>query len=229
MAVLGLIGGGFIRVGAQESARRDQGAEVTYDVSQPMRVSLNLYDGQGQIVRSLLCGAPRQKGTQREFWDGRNQAGQPVPPGDYDWKVLAMPGRLKTEHLLTVGTNYPDPSPDPLQEAEHYRLVAPGTHGGPTAVAADESGIYIGAGCTENIENYLVKLSPDGKRRLWSKASACNGRRRAAPGPVPSRLSRSASYTHKSPEGCLPEAGFPRGMFRCRQQQCQQEEETRKN
>ena len=169
IAVLGLIGGGFSRVGAQESARRDQGAEVTYDVSQPMRVSLNLYDGQGQIVRSLLCGAPRQKGTQREFWDGRDQAGQPVPPGDYAWKVLAMPGRLKTEHLLTVGTNYPDPSPDPMQEAEHYRLVAPGTHGGPTAVAADESGIYIGAGCTENIENFLVKLSPDGKHRLWSK------------------------------------------------------------
>ena len=56
IAVLGLIGGGFSRVGAQESARRDQGGEVTYDLSQPMRVSLNLYDGQGQIVRSLLCG-----------------------------------------------------------------------------------------------------------------------------------------------------------------------------
>ncbi|MEI6503080.1 MAG: pyruvate formate lyase family protein, partial [Armatimonadota bacterium] len=43
------------------------------------------------------------------------------------------------------------------------------TRGGPTAVVADESGVYIGAACTENIENYVVKISPDGSRRLWSK------------------------------------------------------------
>ena len=92
-----------------------------------------------------------------------------MPPGEYSWKLLAMPGRLETEFLLTAATNYPDPAPDRMQEAEHYRLVAPGTHGGPIAVAADESGVYIGAACTENIENYLVKLSPDGSRRLWSK------------------------------------------------------------
>ena len=155
--------------GQAVAATLDAGAELQYQLSRPMRVSVNVYDAKGEIVRSLLCGAPRKKGTQREFWDGLDQAGKPVPPGEYSWKVLAMPGRLKTEYLLTVGTNYPDPSPDPMQEAEHYRLVAPGTHGGPTAVAADESGIYIGAGCTENIENFLVKLSPDGKRRLWSK------------------------------------------------------------
>lgn len=145
------------------------GTTIQYRLSEPMRVSLNLYDGQGQIVRSLLCGAPRRKGKQCEFWDGRDQAGQPLAPGEYSWKLLAMPGRLKTEYLLTVGANYPDPDPDPANEAEHFRAVAPGTHGGPTAVAADESGIYVGASCTENIENYLIKLSPDGKRRLWWK------------------------------------------------------------
>lgn len=147
----------------------DQGAEVDYSLARPMRVSLNVYDSKGEIVRSLLCGAPRQKGAQREFWDGLDQAGNPVPAGEYSWKLLAMPGRLKTEYLLTAASNYPDPAPDPMQELGHYRLVAPGTHGGPIAVAADESGVYIGAACTENVENYLVKLSPDGSRRLWSK------------------------------------------------------------
>jgi len=155
--------------GGEPAAARGQGAEVLYNLARPMRVSLNLYDARGQIVRSLLCGAPRPAGRQREFWDGRDQSGRPVPPGEYAWKVLAMPGRLKTEYLLTVGTNYPDPKADPLREAEQFREVAPGTHGGPTAVAADSTGVYIGASCTENIENFLVKLSLDGKTRLWSK------------------------------------------------------------
>ena len=155
--------------GQAAAAPLDAGAEVPYELARPMRVSLNVYDSKGEIVRSLLCGAPRKKGAQREFWDGLDQAGNPVPAGEYSWKLLAMPGRLKTEYLLTAATNYPDPVPDPMRELEHYRLVAPGTHGGPIAVAADESGVYIGASCTENIENYLVKISPDGSRRLWSK------------------------------------------------------------
>ena len=155
--------------GFAAAAPLDAGAELEYQLSRPMRVSINVYDSKGEIVRSLLCGAPRQKGTQREFWDGRDGEGNPLPPGEYCWKLLAMPGRLKTEYLLTAASDYPDPAPNPLQELEHYRLVAPGTHGGPIAVAADESGVYIGASCTENIENYLVKISPDGSRRLWSK------------------------------------------------------------
>ncbi|MBE7500464.1 MAG: hypothetical protein HS113_09205 [Verrucomicrobiales bacterium] len=147
----------------------EPGQAITYTLSRPMRVSLNIYDQQGQIVRSLLHGAPRPAGLQREFWDGRDQSGKPLPPGEYAWKTLAMPGRLKTEFLCTVGANYPDPEPDPARETEQFREVAPGTHGGPTAVAADASGVYVGASCTENIENYLVKVSHDGKKRLWSK------------------------------------------------------------
>jgi len=167
--VLALAGCRSNDVGESSGPGGQQGAGITYRLSRPMRVSLNLYDAQGEMVRSLLCGAPRQEGRQREFWDGLDQAGKPLPPGEYSWKLLAMPGRLKTEYLLTAGANYPDPVPDRMQEAEHYRLVAPGTHGGPTAVAADASGIYVGASCTENIENYLIKISPDGRRRLWSK------------------------------------------------------------
>ncbi|MFM9194796.1 MAG: FlgD immunoglobulin-like domain containing protein, partial [Planctomycetia bacterium] len=159
----------FSLAGPAAAAPPADGADISYQLDRPMRVSINVYDSKGEIVRSLLSGAPRQQGQHRERWDGRDREGNPVPPGDYSWKLLAMPGRLKTEYLLTAATNYPDPAPDRMQETEHYRLVAPGTHGGPIAVAADESGVSIGASCTENIENYLVKLSPDGSRRLWSK------------------------------------------------------------
>ena len=70
----------------------DSGAELKYQLSRPMRVSINLYDAEGELVRSLLCGAARQAGGQREFWDGLDQDGNPLPPGEYSWKLLAMPG-----------------------------------------------------------------------------------------------------------------------------------------
>ena len=111
-------------------------AEIPFTLYKPMRVSVNVYDSKGAIVRSLLCGAPRQKGRQREFWDGRDQAGNPLPAGEYSWKLLAMPARLKTEYLLTAATNYLDSAPEPMQETEHFLLVSPGTHGGPIAMAA---------------------------------------------------------------------------------------------
>jgi len=144
------------------------GASIAYHLERSMRVSINVYDADGQIVRALMNGAPRGAGAQTEFWDGRDRAGQPLPAGQYTWKSLAMPGKLRTEYLLTAGTNFPDPvEPEPAMEL--FRAVAPGTHGGPTAVVEDTTGVYIGAACTENIENYLVKLSPDGSKRLWWK------------------------------------------------------------
>jgi hypothetical protein len=143
-----------------------EGAEISYQLKKAMRVSINIYDEKGQIVRQLMNGAPRKAGTQKEIWDGRGQDGQPLPAGQYSWKILGMPGKLQTKFLLTAGTNYPDPEPDATHE--QYREIAPGCHGGPAAVCADDTGIYIGASCTENIENYLIKLSPDGKKRFWS-------------------------------------------------------------
>ena len=68
--------------GFAAAAPLDAGAELEYQLSRPMRVSINVYDSKGEIVRSLLCGAPRQKGTQREFWDGRDGEGNPLPPGE---------------------------------------------------------------------------------------------------------------------------------------------------
>ena len=143
-----------------------EGAEISYQLKKAMRVSINIYDGKGQIVRQLMNGVPRKAGSQKETWDGRGQDGQPLPAGEYSWKMLGMPGKLQTKFLLTAGTNYPDPALDVTRE--QYRDIAPGCHGGPAAVCADDSGVYIGASCTENIENYLIKLSPDGKKRIWS-------------------------------------------------------------
>ena len=43
-----------------------------------------------------------------------------------------------------------------------------GHNSSPFGVAVDESGIYVAANTTENIETCLLKMTPDGKSRLWS-------------------------------------------------------------
>ncbi|MBE7500469.1 MAG: hypothetical protein HS113_09230 [Verrucomicrobiales bacterium] len=141
--------------------------EIHYELGQASRVSLVITDPQGGIVRELLHGAPRAAGPQVELWDGRDHGDRSLPPGSYGWKLLARPQPLRSEYLLTLGNNYPDaPRGSSVPNPDYLR--APGSHGGPTAVAADAEGFYVGASCGEGLENVIVKLSHDGRRRLWS-------------------------------------------------------------
>ena len=144
---------------ARQSVADVPGA-IEYELKSAGKLSAAIYDSSGQIVRELLHAVPRSGGKHVEAWDQLDNLGQPVPAGRYTWKLLCTEG-LKATYLMNVGSNYPE---DP----KVWSNRAPGTHGGPAMVAADASGIYIGAGCTENIENMLVKLSPDGSKRLWS-------------------------------------------------------------
>jgi hypothetical protein len=136
-----------------------RGARIDYTLASKGRVSMIITDAQGKIVRELLHGAPRAAGRQAEIWDGLNDQGLPAPAGTYRYKLLGTPG-FKAEYLMTVGNNYP--------QGNHYRELSPGSHHGSRSVAIDETGIYVGAGQTENIEDMMVKMSLDGSQRLWS-------------------------------------------------------------
>lgn len=136
----------------------DQGA-VTFDTTSPGRVSINIYDSTGAIIKELLHAAPCDTGSHTVYWDGTDRAGKSAGAGDYRWRMLCT-GGLKTEYLTNLGTNFPG--------GGEWRAQAPGSHGAPHCVAVDETGIYIAARGTENIEDFMVKLSRDGKTRLWS-------------------------------------------------------------
>jgi hypothetical protein len=140
-----------------------KGGRISYVLNTRGRVSLLISDASGRRVRELLKAAPRGAGRQVEVWDGLDDQGQPVPAGTYTWKLLSTPG-FKAEYITALGTNYP--------VGVHYNDIGAGTGVGPRAVIADDTGIYIGAGKTENIDNALFKMSLDGKTRLWSAMHA---------------------------------------------------------
>ena len=134
---------------------------IRYRLAAAGNVSLAVYDARGALVRELLRATPQPPGDHAVEWDGRDRSGKPASPGTYGWKLLETRG-LQAEYLLSVGSNYP-------VGTSLSSSGGPGTHLSPFAAASDGTGVYVGALSTENIESGLIKLSPDGKSRLWSQ------------------------------------------------------------
>ena len=143
-----------------EATARASGIPISYSLTKPSNVSINIYDAHGQVVRELMHAVARPAGPSVDVWDGLRDDNEPVPVGNYTWKLLATPG-LKAQYLMSLGNSYPNATDD-------WRGRAPGTHGGPSAVAVDDTGIYSASYGTENIENLVVKMDPTGTKRLWS-------------------------------------------------------------
>ncbi len=127
---------------------------IPYAVTRDGRVSLAIYDRQGRLVRTLLTGASRGAGNYVATWDGLDRYGQPLPAGEYTWKMLATAG-LRAEFLLQVGQNVDPPW-------EH----ATGNHEAPSGAAIDATGLYR-VGATNEGAHWGVKTDLDG-RHLWT-------------------------------------------------------------
>ena len=128
---------------------------VKYTLAEDGNVSLALYDAQGTLIRELLRAAPQKAGPHSVLWDGRDQNARPLGGGTYSWKLLQTKG-LTTEYVMMLGTRT---SPDYADW--------PGDHGGPSALAVDETGFYVGASAGETVP-VLAKQSLDGLSRLWT-------------------------------------------------------------
>lgn len=61
---------------------------ISYALTEPSRVSIDIYNMLGQKVRTL-ASQPQSVGTQLVVWNGRNDAGQIVPRGAYVYTVRA--------------------------------------------------------------------------------------------------------------------------------------------
>ena len=163
LSALALAIGVGLWVAFARSAPRTQESNsgvIPFELAGPGKVSAAIYDSQGRLVRELLHAVPMTAGKHSMIWDGLDRDGNSLPAGDYTWKLLETAG-LKATYLMGVGSNFP-PGKD-------WRTACgPGTHVSPHGIAVDKSGIFVSANTTENIETCMLKMSPDGKTRLWS-------------------------------------------------------------
>jgi hypothetical protein len=123
-------------------------------------VSLNITRPDGWVVRQLIIGQRQTAGSQEMVWDGRDELGYLLPPGDYQSRMLTHQGI--TWHYLTSAGN----SGTPPWRTPDGTGGWGGNHGQNTAVATDETGAYLGWVSTEG-PPAIVKRSHDGARGIW--------------------------------------------------------------
>jgi hypothetical protein len=75
-------------------------SSVQFDLPKPGRVTLEVFDLQGRLVRSLLDG-DYEPGRYSAVWQGRNQADQPVAPGIYFYR-LRTPEKTAVQKVIKM-------------------------------------------------------------------------------------------------------------------------------
>lgn len=134
---------------------------ITYNLANPGQVSINVYDPLGHVVRELKWAEKQSAGVYSVEWDGKDRNGNDVSnAASCTWKLLSTPNGLTAEYLMSLGTSY--------VPGTEWWAMGPGSHDTPGAVAVDDSGVYIAAKTTENVETALLKQSIDGTQRIWS-------------------------------------------------------------
>jgi hypothetical protein len=133
---------------------------ISYTLTKPGPVSLAIYNPAGMLVRTVYSAKPQPVGRQTYEWDGLDDDGQPVPDAlACTWKLLQLPAPLRADYLLTLLVTLPP--------GDEWWETGVGNHSGVRALAVDATGIYLGAGISENVCN-AMKMNLEGTKRLWS-------------------------------------------------------------
>ena len=62
---------------------------IAFELPRAMEVSLDIFDLQGRLVRSLLQSSPHTPGRHEQVWDGRDTEGKATASGVYFYKFTA--------------------------------------------------------------------------------------------------------------------------------------------
>jgi len=76
----------------RRGARVPRSSEIAFSFAlaeNARATSAGVYDAPGRLVRTLWSVRPYNAGTHSDIWDGRDDNGNPAPPGTYTVKVLA--------------------------------------------------------------------------------------------------------------------------------------------
>jgi hypothetical protein len=145
-------------------ARHEQ--KITLKFEQPMdgKASVVIENAAGQRVRNLVTGQAFSSGSHEIVWDGLDEQGLVVSPGDYTWRAISHPG-LKPELLMF----FYNPGEKPW--AEHTWLA---DHSDPTSAAAYGDKVLLGAPVAE-AGNNIILADLEGKKLAGVRLSSFIG------------------------------------------------------
>ena len=106
------------------SPQSDQTAEIAFRLRKPDRLTLTMVDSDDRVVRTLIDSRHVGAGKRGAAWNGRDDAGAPVPDGAYRPRVhlagqhrtIVLPNPIvvdtKKPHISLVRTSLKNVSPD---------------------------------------------------------------------------------------------------------------------
>ncbi len=133
--------------------------EIAYSLPQDARVSLAINDANGNRVRNLIPALPRTQGRNVEKWDGLDDDGKPVPPGNYAFKAIYHDG-IHANYVMS----FANPG-NPTWSTLDNRGAFYGDHTAPQAAAAAGNYVALATPMGE-AGKPLIGLNLDGQR-LW--------------------------------------------------------------
>jgi len=158
--------GGLAITGEQKALQQARLKQfVDYDTSGPIpiaytlegdrEVTIAIDNAKGERVRNLFGQFPRGKGKVTDYWDGLDDHGKPVPPGEYTFTVVDHePFQLRFFNSLYNAAT-------PPWATDTGRKIWGSNHGHPMTAATRGETILIGATGTEGASG-LMNITPEG-------------------------------------------------------------------
>lgn len=98
-----LIGKRVIALGNEVYLSGDEGEEITFDLSEDAGVTVEIYDTEGNLVRTLKGGA-LSSGRNQIHWEGNDIDGNSLPAGNYSLEVKATNSDNNPVDVTTYST-----------------------------------------------------------------------------------------------------------------------------
>ncbi len=133
--------------------------EISYELPQAARVTLAVDDKQGHRVRNLVPALPRPAGKNTERWDGLDDDGKPVEPGEYAYKLIYHDD-IHVRYVMS----FANPG-NPTWETSDGKGGFYGDHTAPQGAAAAGDYVALATPMGEG-GKHLIGLSLEGQR-LW--------------------------------------------------------------
>ena len=128
---------------------------IKYDLPEAREVTIAIDNAQGLRVRNLFGQYPRQSGPITDYWDGLDDNGKPVAPGQYTATIVDhKPLELKfSNSVYNAGT--------PPWPTETGRKYWGSNHGNPTSIGTRGTIMLFGFAGTEGAPG-LLRGDPEG-------------------------------------------------------------------
>lgn len=144
--------------------QRELPLEFVFEMPADRECTVQLFDRQGRSVRILVAQEPRPAGRNVERWDGLDQNGALLPPGEYVWKGICF------DPLQAVFRFSAHNSGRPPYPTDDNRGGWGGDHGTPQAVCALPDGMLLSWSVCEYGWG-IIRTDLDG-RKLWGSKHA---------------------------------------------------------